>query len=54
MIASANKNKEDKVMTETSKKIDIINNRLAILEMKVDSKPRFGQNFLFRMIASCF
>lgn len=45
VIASANKNKKDKVMTETSKKIDVINNRLAILDMKVDSKPGFGQSF---------
>ncbi|KAJ0007770.1 hypothetical protein Pint_30753 [Pistacia integerrima] len=45
VIVSTNKNRKDKVMTETSKKIDVINNRLAILDMKVDSKPGFAQTF---------
>ena len=32
-------------MIETSKKIDATNTRLAVLDMKVDSKPGFGETF---------
>lgn len=32
-------------MAETSRKIDATNSRLAVLDMKMDSKPGYGETF---------
>ncbi|KAJ4719056.1 putative Ribosomal protein-related [Melia azedarach] len=45
IIASNSKNKNDKFMAETSKKIDVVNSRVAIVDMKLDSKPGYGETF---------
>ncbi|KAF5729620.1 hypothetical protein HS088_TW21G01787 [Tripterygium wilfordii] len=42
VISSNNVNsKKGKVMVETSRKIDVINNRVAIVDAKLDSKPGY-------------
>ncbi|GAV73707.1 H_PPase domain-containing protein [Cephalotus follicularis] len=46
LISSNNiKSKQDKFMAETSRKMDAFNNRLAVVDMKVDSKPGYGETF---------
>lgn len=45
IIASNNKNRKDKLMAEASKKIDVVNSRVAIVDMKLDSKPGFLETF---------
>ncbi|KAK2653119.1 hypothetical protein Ddye_012975 [Dipteronia dyeriana] len=45
VIASNSKNKKDRLVGDTSKKIDVINNRLAIVDLKLDTKPGYGETF---------
>lgn len=44
-VISSGRGRKDKFMAETSRKIDATNSRLAILDMKVDSKPGYGETF---------
>ncbi|XP_048448090.1 uncharacterized protein LOC103927777 [Pyrus x bretschneideri] len=44
-VISSDRGRKDKILAETSRKIDSTNNILAILNMKVDSKPGFGETF---------
>lgn len=44
-VISSGRGRKDKLLAETSRKIDTTNSRLAILDMKVDSKPGYGQSF---------
>ncbi|GMY38282.1 Ribosomal-like protein, putative [Fagus crenata] len=44
-VITSGRGKKDKFMAETSRKIDAANTRLAVLDMKVDSKPGFGETF---------
>ncbi|KAL5825653.1 hypothetical protein ACOSQ3_021716 [Xanthoceras sorbifolium] len=46
VIASKNKNKKDRLVGDTSKRIDVINNRLAIVDMKLDTKPGYGETLV--------
>lgn len=46
VVASNNKNnKKDRIFADTSKKIDVLNSRLAIVDMKLDSKPGYPETF---------
>ncbi|KAK1577128.1 hypothetical protein Q3G72_019216 [Acer saccharum] len=45
VIGSNSKNKKDRLVGDTSKKIDVINNRLAIVDLKLDTKPGYGETF---------
>ncbi|KAK0595720.1 hypothetical protein LWI29_009347 [Acer saccharum] len=45
VIASNSKKKKDRLVGDTSKKIDVINNRLAIVDLKLDTKPGYGDTF---------
>lgn len=45
-VVSSSSNKKDKFMANTTRKLDNINTRLAVLEMKLDSKPGFPQALL--------
>ncbi|KAM1010810.1 hypothetical protein ACFX13_046987 [Malus domestica] len=44
-VISSGRGRKDRILAETSRKIDSTNNSLAILNMKVDSKPGFGEAF---------
>ncbi|KAJ7952080.1 putative Ribosomal-like protein [Quillaja saponaria] len=44
-VISSGRGKKDKLMVDTSRKIDAVNNRLTILDMKVDSKPGYAETF---------
>ncbi|KAJ8760179.1 hypothetical protein K2173_011035 [Erythroxylum novogranatense] len=41
VISANNKTKKDKLVGETSRKVDILNNRVAVVDMKLDSKPGY-------------
>lgn len=45
-VISSGRGRKDKFMAETSRKIDATNSRLAVLDMKVDSKPGYGETFV--------
>ncbi|KAF5742698.1 hypothetical protein HS088_TW09G00750 [Tripterygium wilfordii] len=46
VISSNNVNsKKGKLMVETSRKIDVVNNRVAIVDAKLDSKPGYVDTF---------
>lgn len=45
-VVSSSSTKKDKFMANTTRKLDNINTRLAVLEMKLDSKPGFPQALL--------
>ncbi|KAL4205305.1 hypothetical protein AMTRI_Chr01g136630 [Amborella trichopoda] len=42
-LASSRSRKKDKFMADMSRKLDILNTRVAVLDMKVDSKPGYPQ-----------
>lgn len=44
-IISSGRGKKDKLLVETSRKIDSTNNRLALLDLKLDSKPGYAETF---------
>ncbi|XP_022955496.1 uncharacterized protein LOC111457504 [Cucurbita moschata] len=44
-IISSGRGKKDKLLVDTSRKIDATNTRLAILDLKLDSKPGYAQTF---------
>ncbi|OMO49929.1 hypothetical protein COLO4_38285 [Corchorus olitorius] len=45
VISSNSKAKKDKFLIDTSRKIDGVNSRLAVVDMKLDSKPSYLQTF---------
>ncbi|XP_022148109.1 uncharacterized protein LOC111016865 [Momordica charantia] len=44
-IVSSGRGKKDKLLVETSKKIDATISRVAILDLKLDSKPGYAETF---------
>ncbi|ONI15074.1 hypothetical protein PRUPE_3G024300 [Prunus persica] len=44
-VITSGRGRKDKLLAETSRKIDSTNNSLAILNMKIDSKPGYGEAF---------
>lgn len=50
-VVSSGRGKKDKFMVESSRKLDSVNSRLAILELKVDSKPGYGQTLAIGVAA---
>ncbi|PQP99305.1 uncharacterized protein Pyn_15339 [Prunus yedoensis var. nudiflora] len=44
-VITSGRGRKDKLLAETSRKIDSTNNSLAILNMKMDSKPGYGEAF---------
>ncbi|KAG6667335.1 hypothetical protein CIPAW_01G094100 [Carya illinoinensis] len=44
-VFSSGRGRKDKLMANTSRKVDIASSKLAILDMKVESKPRYGEAF---------
>lgn len=61
-VVTSGRGKKDKLMADTSRKLDTANARLAILELKVDSKPGYAETLaigvasgaLFRGVAGVF
>ncbi|XP_022716389.1 uncharacterized protein LOC111275343 [Durio zibethinus] len=45
IISSNPKSKKDKFLLDTSRKIDSVNSRLAVVDMKLDSKPGYMETF---------
>lgn len=45
VISSDNRSKKDKLVGETSRKIDAVHARLAVVDMKLDSKPGYAEAF---------
>ncbi|XP_057549759.1 uncharacterized protein LOC130827888 [Amaranthus tricolor] len=43
-VVSSGRGKKDKLKAETSRKLDNVNARLAIIEMKLDSKPGYPES----------
>jgi hypothetical protein len=50
-IISPGKGKKGRVLNESSGKMDLVNNRLAILEMKHDNKPGFVETFAIGVVS---
>ncbi|KAK9097690.1 hypothetical protein Syun_024735 [Stephania yunnanensis] len=50
-VVSSGRGKKDKFMGETSRKLDTANTRLAILELKLDSKPGYGETLAIGVAA---
>ncbi|KAK7318682.1 hypothetical protein RJT34_03387 [Clitoria ternatea] len=44
-VISSGRGKKDKVLVEASRKVDAVNNRLTVLDMKLDSKPGYVETF---------
>ncbi|TKY60217.1 hypothetical protein E2542_SST17312 [Spatholobus suberectus] len=44
-VVSSGRGKQDKLLTESSRKVDAISNRLTVLDMKLDSKPGYVETF---------
>ena len=44
-VISSGRGKKDRLLGDTSRKIDAINSRVAVLDMKVDSKPGYAETF---------
>lgn len=44
-VISSGKGKHDKLLIESSRKVDAIGNRLTVLDMKLDSKPGYVETF---------
>ncbi|XWS19560.1 hypothetical protein CRYUN_Cryun31cG0025900 [Craigia yunnanensis] len=45
VISSNSKSKKDKFLIDTSRKVDSVNNRLAVVDMKLDSKLGYLETF---------
>ncbi|MBA0690983.1 hypothetical protein Goari_008632 [Gossypium aridum] len=45
VVSSNSKPRKDKFLIETSRKIDSVNTRLAVVDMKLDSKPGYLETF---------
>ncbi|XP_065864087.1 uncharacterized protein [Euphorbia lathyris] len=46
VISASNKNKKDRLVSETLKKVDVVNNRVGMIDLKVDSKPGYVETFV--------
>ncbi|XP_061365799.1 uncharacterized protein LOC133309078 [Gastrolobium bilobum] len=44
-VISSGRGKKDKLLSESSRKMDAVNNRITILDMKLDSKPGYAETF---------
>jgi len=44
-VVSSGKGRNDRLLAESSKKIDSISNRLTVLDLKLDSKPGYVETF---------
>ncbi|KAJ1386167.1 hypothetical protein SESBI_41085 [Sesbania bispinosa] len=44
-VISSGRGKKDKLLSESSRKMDAVNNRLTVLDMKLDSKPGYAETF---------
>ncbi|XP_057417481.1 uncharacterized protein LOC130711766 [Lotus japonicus] len=44
-VISSGRGKKDKLLSDSSRKMDAVNSRLAILDMKLDSKPGYVETF---------
>ncbi|XWS16597.1 hypothetical protein CRYUN_Cryun34aG0102900 [Craigia yunnanensis] len=45
VVSSNSKSKKDKFLVDTSRKIDSVNSRLAVVDMKLHSKPGYLESF---------
>ena len=45
VVSSNSRSKKDKFLVDTSRKIDSVNSRLAVVDMKLDSKPGYLETF---------
>ncbi|KAE8699330.1 hypothetical protein F3Y22_tig00110580pilonHSYRG00099 [Hibiscus syriacus] len=45
VVSSNSKPKKDKFLIDASRKMDSVNNRLAVVDMKLDSKPGYLETF---------
>ncbi|XWS20593.1 hypothetical protein CRYUN_Cryun31cG0115800 [Craigia yunnanensis] len=45
VVSSNSKSKKDKLLIDTSRKVDSVNSRLAVVDMKIDSKPGYLETF---------
>jgi len=45
VIASNSRGKKDKLAGEASRKIDAVNTRVAVVDMKLDLKPGYAETF---------
>ncbi|XP_050382284.1 uncharacterized protein LOC126799187 [Argentina anserina] len=50
-VISSGRGRKDKLLAETSRKADSTNNSLAILNMKLDSKPGYGGSFAIGVVS---
>ncbi|XP_010249149.1 PREDICTED: uncharacterized protein LOC104591806 [Nelumbo nucifera] len=50
-VVSSGRGRKDKFMAESSRKLDTANTRLAILELKMDSKPGYGETLAIGVAA---
>ncbi|KAE8700580.1 hypothetical protein F3Y22_tig00110556pilonHSYRG00348 [Hibiscus syriacus] len=46
VVSSNSKPKKDKFLIDASRKMDSLNNRLAVVDMKLDSKPGYLETFV--------
>ncbi|RYR44143.1 hypothetical protein Ahy_A08g040527 isoform B [Arachis hypogaea] len=44
-VISSGRGKKDKLLIDSSRKMDAVNGRLAVLDMKLDSKPGYVETF---------
>ena len=44
-VISSGRGKKDKLLAESSRKMDAVNSRLTVLDMKLDSKPGYVETF---------
>ncbi|KAF5177949.1 ribosomal protein-like protein [Thalictrum thalictroides] len=50
-VVSSGRGKKDKFMVESSRKLETVHTRLAILELKLDSKPGYGESLAIGVVA---
>ncbi|XP_027333258.1 uncharacterized protein LOC113848077 [Abrus precatorius] len=50
-VISSGRGKKDKLLTESSRKVDAVNNRLTVLDMKLDSKPGYVETFAIGLVS---
>ncbi|KAF9590226.1 hypothetical protein IFM89_032004 [Coptis chinensis] len=53
-VVSSGRGKKDKLMAESCRKLDTAITRLAILELKMDSKPGYGESLAIGVVAGGF
>ncbi|XP_058731563.1 uncharacterized protein LOC131603277 [Vicia villosa] len=50
-VISSGRGKNERVLNESSRKMDSVNNRLAVLDMKLDSKPGYVETFAIGVVS---